>query len=128
MINLKKYFDFSETISGTTYFFRNLLSGIAGFIGGYLIGQGIVDDQYGLISMGLVVVAPAVAFQMSTVYKRIKALFPDNVLEYTITFIALSVLSQFAKDTDFQPLMGLLMIFIGCILIFKNSKIQTHKG
>lgn len=127
-MNLKKYFDFSGTINGTTYFLRNLLSSIAGFMGGYLIGQGIVDDQYGLISMGLVVVAPAVAFQMSTVYKRIKALFPDNVLEYTITFIALSVLSQFAVGTDFQPLTGLLMIIIGCVLIFKNSKVETHKG
>lgn len=127
-MNLKKYFDFSGTINGTTYFLRNLLSGIAGFIGGYLMGQGIVDDQYGLISMGLVIVAPAVAFQMSTVYKRIKALFPDNVLEYTITFIVLSVLSQFAKDTDFQSLTGLLMLIIGCVLIFKNSKIETHNG
>ena len=127
-MNLKKYFDFSGTINGTTYFLRNLLSGIAGFIGGYLMGQGIVDDQYGLISMGLVIVAPAVAFQMSTVYKRIKALFPDNVLEYTITFIVLSVLSQFAVGTDFQPLTGLLMIIIGCVLIFKNSKVETHKG
>lgn len=127
-MNLKKYFDFSGTINGTTYFLRNLLSGIAGFIGGYLMGHGIVDDQYGLISIGLVIVAPAVAFQMSTVYKRIKALFPDNVLEYTITFIVLSVLSQFAKDTDFQPLTGLLMLIIGCVLIFKNSKIETHNG
>ena len=127
-MNLKKYFDFSGTINGTTYFLRNLLSSISGFIGGYLIGQGIIDDQYGLISMGLVVVAPAVAFQISTVYKRIKSLFPDNVLEYTITFIVLSVLSQFAKDTDFQPLTGLLMLIIGCVLIFKNSKIETHNG
>jgi uncharacterized membrane protein YhaH (DUF805 family) len=127
-MNLKKYFDFSGTINGTTYFLRNALSGIIGFIGGYLIGLGIYDEDYGLISLGLVVAAPAIAFQVSTVYKRIKALFPDNVMELTVSFVVVSVLSQFAKGGDFQPLMTLVIFVIACILIFKNSKIETHNG
>jgi uncharacterized membrane protein YhaH (DUF805 family) len=127
-MNLKKYFDFSGTITGTTYFFRNLLSGIVGFIGGYTIGSGITEENYGLLALGLVIVSPAIAFQVSTVYKRIKALFPNNVMEYTITFVVLSVLSQFTKGGEYESLMTLVVLVVGCILIFKNSKIETHNG
>jgi uncharacterized membrane protein YhaH (DUF805 family) len=125
---MKKYFDFSGTISGTTYFFRNLLSGIIGFIGGYVIGTGINTDNYGVMTLGLLIVSPAIAFQLSTVWKRLVALFPNNVKEFFATFLVISVVSQFSQGSEYQPLMGLLVIIIGCILIFKNSKIETHNG
>ena len=125
---MKKYFDFSGTISGTTYFFRNLLSGIIGFIGGVVIGTGINTDNYGVMTLGLLIVSPAIAFQLSTVWKRLVALFPNNVKEFFATFLVISVVSQFSQGSEYQPLMGLLVIIIGCILIFKNSKIETHNG
>lgn len=125
---MKKYFDFSGTISGTTYFFRNLLSGIIGFFGGVVIGTGINTDNYGLMTLGLLIVSPAIAFQLSTVWKRLVALFPNNVKEFFATFLVISVVSQFSQGSEYQPLMGLLVIIIGCILIFKNSKIETHNG
>ena len=125
---MKKYFDFSGTISGTTYFFRNLLSGIIGFIGGVVIGTGVGTDNYGLMTLGLLIVSPAIAFQLSTVWKRLVALFPNNVKEFFITFLVVSVVSQFAKSNEYAPVFSLLMIIIGCILIFKNSKIETHNG
>ena len=127
-MELKKYFDFSGTISGTTYFFRNLLSGILGFIGGYLIGMGVISTNYGLMTLGLLIVAPAIAFQLSTVWKRLVALFPNNVKEFFITFLVLSVVSQFSKESTYQPLMTLVTLIIGLILIFKNSKIENHNG
>ena len=125
---MKKYFDFSGTISGTTYFFRNLLSAIVGFIGGVLIGLGFSVDSYGWMTIGFLITTPAIAFQLSTVWKRLVALFPNNVKEFFATFLVVSVVSQFAKLGEYQGLMGLLMIIIGCILIFKNSKIETHNG
>jgi uncharacterized membrane protein YhaH (DUF805 family) len=125
---MKKYFDFSGTISGTTYFFRNLLSAIVGFFGGTLIGLGFTVDSYGWMTMGFLITTPAIAFQLSTVWKRLVALFPNNVKELFGTFLVVSVVSQFAKLGEYQALMGLVMIIIGCILIFKNSKIETHNG
>ena len=125
---MKKYFDFSGTISGTTYFFRNLLSGIAGFLGGTLVGLGINLDNYGWMALGFLITTPAIAFQLSTVWKRLVALFPNNVKEFFATFLVLSVVSQFAKLGEYQSLMMLVMLIIGCILIFKNSKIETHNG
>ena len=125
---MKKYFDFSGTISGTTYFFRNLLSAIVGFLGGTLVGLGINLDNYGWMTLGFLITTPAITFQLSTVWKRLVALFPNNVKEFFVTFLVLSVVSQFAKLGEYQGLMGLVMIIIGCILIFKNSKIETHNG
>lgn len=127
-MNLKKYFDFSGTISGTTYFFRNLLSSIIGFIGGYMVGLGIPTNNLGLITIGFLIASPAIAFQLSTVWKRLVALFPNNVKEFFITFLVVSVVSQFSQGSTYQPLMGLVILIIGCILIFKNSKIETHNG
>lgn len=127
-MNLKKYFDFSGTINGTTYFLRNVLSGILGFIGGYLIGTGIYEEDYGLMTLGLAITSPAIAYQMSTVYKRMTALFPDNALVYTILFGVISIGSQFISGEDIKPLVSLIMVVLGCILIFKNSKIENHNG
>ena len=127
-MELKKYFDFSGTISGTTYFFRNLLSSILGFIGGYIVGLGVPTNNLGLMTIGFLVVSPAIAFQLSTVWKRLTALFPNNVKEFFVTFLVLSVVSQFSQGSTYQPLMGLVILIIGCILIFKNSKIENHNG
>jgi uncharacterized membrane protein YhaH (DUF805 family) len=129
MKNLKKYFDFSGTISGTTYFFRNLLSSIIGFIGGVVIGTGFAtDNNLGIMTLGFLITTPAIAFQLSTVWKRLVALFPNNVKEFFATFLIVSVVSQFAQSGEYAPLFSLLMIIIGCILIFKNSKIENHNG
>jgi uncharacterized membrane protein YhaH (DUF805 family) len=125
---MKKYFDFSGTINGTTYFFRNLLSGIIGFIGGFIVGSGFPTNNLGLMTLGFLIVTPAIAFQLSTVWKRITALFPNNVKEFFITFLVVSVVSQFSQGSDYQPLMTLVLFIIACILIFKNSKIETHNG
>ena len=127
-MNLKKYFDFSGTINGTTYFLRNLLSGIVGFIGGYFVGIGVYEGEYGLAALGLAIVSPAIAYQMSTVYKRMNALFPENALPYTIIFGVISIGSQFVNGEDIKPLVSLIIVVLGCILIFKNSKIETHNG
>jgi hypothetical protein len=78
--------------------------------------------------MGFLITTPAIAFQLSTVWKRLVALFPNNVKELFGTFLVVSVVSQFAKLGEYQAFMGLIMIIIGCILIFKNSKIENHNG
>jgi uncharacterized membrane protein YhaH (DUF805 family) len=54
MQDLKKYFEFSGTISGSNYLLRNIIAGVGAFIGGFLIGYGIVQST-GLIMLGLLV-------------------------------------------------------------------------
>ncbi len=128
MKNIKKYFQFSGTISGLNYFLRNILSYLAAFIGGYMVGDGLANENAGLTSLGFVIIAPAIAFGFATLYKRVLALFDDNATSYTIGIILIQILSQFMETGPFKTLTGLFMLIFSCILIFQNSKIENHNG
>ena len=128
MEKYKKYFDFSETINGTTYFLRNLLAGLFGFIGGFVAGYGIADTNMGLITLGLVILAPTFWFSFATIYKRVNALFPENASVIAGTFISVQVISNFFKDEPISVFFSLALLIFGLVLIFKNSGIPNHKG
>ena len=124
MNNLKKYFEFNGTISGTNFFLRNLLAGLGGFVGGFLIGLGFgIPDYIGpLLFLGLVILAPLFWFNIATVYKRANALYPDEATAITIGLFVLQFLAQVI------PFVGILSLIAGLILIFKNSNIEQHNG
>ena len=129
MEKIKKYFEFSGTISGGHYFLRTLLSTIMSYIGGFVIGYGIGSNNVGLIAVGLVVVAPAVVFSFATIYKRCKALFGTDATLYTLGLIIAQVSYTFlSKDQSFGPILQLGLFVFGLVLIFKNSNIQNHEG
>lgn len=125
---MKKYFHFSGTINGLNYFLRNILSYLAAFIGGYMVGDGLLNKNTGLTSVGFLIIAPAVAFGFATLYKRMLALFDDDATSYTIGIILIQITSQFMEDGPFKTLAGLFMLIFSCILIFQNSKIENHNG
>jgi uncharacterized membrane protein YhaH (DUF805 family) len=128
MQNIKKYFQFSGTINGLNYFLRNILSYLVAFIGGYMVGDGLLNKNTGLTSVGFLIIAPAVAFGFATLYKRILALFDNNATSYTIGIILIQIISQFMEAGTFKTLSGLFMLIFSCILIFQNSKIENHNG
>jgi uncharacterized membrane protein YhaH (DUF805 family) len=127
MQDLKKYFDFSGTISGSTYLLRNIIASAGAFLGGFLIGYGIVDSV-GLIMLGMLVLAPACWFSLTNIYKRFNALYPRTAKEYTIGLLFLQILSGFGKGETWGDLISLVLIVIACVLIFKNSNIENHEG
>jgi hypothetical protein len=127
MQDLKKYFEFSGTISGSNYLLRNLIAGVAAFIGGFLIGYGIVQST-GLIMLGLLILAPACWLSIANIYKRFNALYPRSANEYTIGLIFLQVLNGFVKGQLWGNLISLVLIVISCVLIFRNSNIDNHEG
>lgn len=127
MQDLKKYFDFSGTISGSTYLLRNIIASVAAFLGGVLIGYGLVEST-GIIMLGLLVLAPAFWLSITNIYKRFNALYPRNANEYTAGLIFLQILSGFGKDQLWGNLISLVLIVIACILIFRNSNITNHEG
>ena len=128
MEKIKKYFEFSGTISGLNYFLRILLSSVFAFIGGFTIGYGLGADNMGLLTLGLVILAPTFWFNFTTIYKRCNALFGEQATVYTISLITLQVLNQFVEKETIGKIGGLVLLIIGCILIFKNSKIDSHNG
>jgi len=127
MQDLKKYFDFSGTISGSTYLLRNIIASVAAFLGGVLIGYGLVQST-GMIMLGLLVLAPAFWLSITSIYKRFNALYPRNANEYTAGLIFLQILSGFGKDQLWGNLISLVLIVIACVLIFRNSNIENHEG
>lgn len=121
---MKKYFEFSGTISGTNYFLRNLIATGIAFIAGFLIGLGISLQEYNgvFVFLGSIIIAPTFWFNATTVYKRANALYPNEATAITIGIFVLQFLSQLV------PLLGIGSLIAGLILIFKNSNIEQHNG
>ena len=122
MENLKKYFEFSGTISGTNYFLRNLLAVFIAFIGGFSLGWGMGSGNTFFTILGLIVLAPALWFNICTIYKRSTALFPEYATAITISMVLLQLLDSVS------PIFTLIGIVIGLTLIFKNSDVEEHNG
>jgi hypothetical protein len=119
---MKKYFEFSNTVSGTNYFLRNLLSTFGAFGGGFLIGWGIGMEQTFFTVLGMILLVPALWLNLCTIYKRSNALFPEYATVITVGMILLQVLGEV------NQLFTLPTIIMGLILLFKNSNIEEHKG
>jgi len=129
MEKVKKYFEFSGTINGLNYFLRNLLTTVMAFFGGYMVGYGLGMQEMGLMTLGLVILAPTFWFNVTTIWKRMNALYGENATLYTVGFFGLNIINQFiSEEVSFKPIMTLLMFIIGLVLIFSNSKIENHEG
>jgi uncharacterized membrane protein YhaH (DUF805 family) len=122
MENLKKYFEFSGTISGTNYFLRNLFAVFVAFIGGFSLGWGIGSETMFFTILGLIILAPALWFNICTVYKRASALFPEYAALITGALVLLQLLDSISV------IFSLIALVIGLTLIFKNSGIEEHNG
>jgi urea transporter len=124
-----KFFNFKDTINGTTYFLRNLLASAIAYVGGFTLGWGLLHKNYGLFSLGAVIVAIALAFQYSALFKRMKSLFPENTVVYTVVVALLQLVAQMVKPYEYLNItVTISLVMIGLILIFKNSGIEKHEG
>ena len=93
MENLKKWFNFSDTVSGTTFLVRWLIAFGVQFLGGYIIGNAIVNDMnMGGLTVGLIIASAGIALQFSTLLKRSRAIFP-NVKSAFVFYFAYLVFS-----------------------------------
>lgn len=122
MNNLKKYFEFNGTINGTNYFLRNLLAVFVAFIGGFSLGFGIGTEIVFLTILGLIILAPALWFNICTIYKRASALFPEYAALITGSVVLLQLLDSISV------VFSIIALVLGLILIFKNSNIEEHNG
>jgi uncharacterized membrane protein YhaH (DUF805 family) len=127
MDKIKKYFQFSGTINGSNYILRNILSAFVAYIGGFTIGWGLGKGDTSLISLGILIVVPAVVFGFATLYKRMLALFDKDATSYTIGIVLIQMLQIFSQD-PIKPIVSLVIFIFSLVLIFKNSNIQKHEG
>jgi uncharacterized membrane protein YhaH (DUF805 family) len=128
MEELRKYFEFSGTISDTQYFLRNLVSSIAAFTVGGVIGVGIVLNSIVVILLGILLLLPVFWFAVANIYKRIKAFYPNQAIAFTNVLFLLQLISPFGKGETWGVLLNILLLVIGLLLIFGNSKAEEHNG
>jgi len=127
MSNLKKFFSFSETISGTTYFLRNLLVSVLAYMIGFGMGIAMVRDDINLMIIFAVLFVPTYWFSMITIYKRFNALYPDKAGVFTVGLLSFQLLTQTISE-PYNVVGTVLLAIVTFILIFINSGIDNHKG
>jgi uncharacterized membrane protein YhaH (DUF805 family) len=125
---LRKYFEFSGTISGTQYILRNLVSSIAAFTAGGVIGLGIFLNSLVVILLGMLLLLPVLWFATANIYKRIKAFFPTQAIALTTGLSLLQLISPFGKGETWGVLLNLVLLIIVILLIFCNSNTKEHNG
>jgi len=127
MKKIKKYFEFSGTISGLNYFLRNIIATIGTLIGGYSVGYGLASQQAGIAVIGILVIAPSIWLSFVNIYKRSLAVFPKDASLITIGVVVGQVLVEFTQDS-IGSMLNLSLIIMSLILTFKNSNIENHEG
>lgn len=120
---MKKYFEFSGTISGTNLLLRNLLSSVIA-----VVCLSLTNTSSFLGILALLIILPTIWFSVATAYKRISALYPSKVNEYTLGLILLQILNSSLKGSNLHYLTSILLFIFTCVLIFKDSNIQNHNG
>ena len=93
MENLKKWFNFSDTISGVKFLVRWLVAYGIQFLGGYMLGTGFVKSMEGLVLTGLIVASVGIVIQFSSLMKRSRAILPAVREHYAfyISYICISI-------------------------------------
>ena len=129
MENLKKYFQFSGTINGLNYFLRNLILYFLSYGIGYGIGMSMVNNDVGMIMVFVGLFTPVMWVQLTTIYKRMSALFPKDAPLYTAGLITMQfVMSAMDVNNIYRSGLTLLLLIVAGVLIFKNSGIENHEG
>lgn len=133
MENLKKWFNFSDTISGTAFLVRWLIAFAVQFAGGYILGLAIANNMnMGGLSLGLIIASAGIALQFSSLLKRSKAIFESakGAFAFYFAYLVVSITKGFIEGID-PVLDGFVVITILAMFayaIFKNSGIPEHEG
>ena len=129
MNKIKKYFEFTNTINGTSYFLRTLLAGFLATLSGGLLGFSIANRELPMITMSILVIVPIIWFSFTTIYKRMNALHPKYATVMTVGLLALQVSSSFFHNEE--PTLSFIkfgLVGILLYLVFSNSNIENHEG
>lgn len=126
MENLKKWFSFSDTVSGTTFLVRWLIAFAVQFVGGYILGLSIVNNMnMGGLTAGLIIASVGIALQFSTLLKRSRAIFNSVKAAFVFYFayLVLSITKGFVEGIDLvmDVSIGLAILAMFGYAIFKNS-------
>ena len=132
MENLKKWFNFGDTLDGKNFLIRWVIASLIQFPGGYLTGLGLTSGNNGYTALGLIIATVGIVLQFSTLLKRSRALFSTatNAFLFYVAYVFVSIFQGFAQNMGQEVLVAtnLVMVFMFGYAIFKNSGIAEHEG
>jgi hypothetical protein len=124
---IKKFFQFTDTISGTTYFLRNLLVSLLAYMAGIGMGIAMLNDNVQILLVSVVAFAFVYWFSMTTIYKRINSFYPKQSNVLTMVMLSLQLMAQIVPP-PYQYIIVIVLVIAAIFLIFSNSNIENHKG
>jgi len=144
---MKKFFQFSESINGTTYFLRCLFSIVLSipFFIILMLFLGISTSEYvealkntftpfWVISI-IISLIPAIWFGIATYYKRVAALFVESKDKIFAGLIAFEILADYivfeygwGSESIIGSFFALATLLIFVYMVFQNSGIEEHEG
>jgi len=124
---IKKFFQFSDSISGTTYFLRNFLVGFLAYITGMGMGIALIQDSISILLVSSVVFVFVYWLGMTTVYKRFNALTPKSANINTVGLLSVQFFTTLTPE-PYSYIPTILLVIVAIFLIFSNSNIENHKG
>jgi uncharacterized membrane protein YhaH (DUF805 family) len=127
MNHIKKYFQFTDTISGTTYFLRNLIVSIFSFLAGTGMGVAMIQNNIPIMLVSVVFFVFVYWFSMTTIYKRFNALTPKNASVYTVGLLSIQLFSQITP-IPYRYALTIVLVVVAIFLILSNSNLENHKG
>ena len=123
---IKKYFQFSGTISGTTFLLRNILNFILSFCTVVLIAYSVSISSIPFMLFGLVSLVIVIWFSLSTLFKRINALYTFDSALYTAGFFSLECVNAAMEYSIIKMITSFVLLVGWLFLIIKDSDIETH--
>ena len=125
---MKKLFKFNDTISGSTFIIRHVISIILIAITAFFMGAGIGVENNASVIIFAFLMSLSIYFNFVTIYKRINALFPERLKELMIFIILGNLSILLLEGSPIVILLNLIFVIFNLILTFKNSNITEHKG
>lgn len=126
--NMKKYLQLSGTISGSVFLGRYFLSSILAYLTGFGLGYFMKVENYGLVVVFAILMSLAIYFNLVSIFKRVKALFPNHLMEIMIFAVIGNLLGAFSHQTAIVGIVNLSFLILNLTLIFKNSDVEKHEG
>ena len=124
---IKKFFQFTDSISGTTYFLRNLLVSVLAYMAGVGMGIAMIKDNIEILLVSVVAFVFVYWFSMTTIYKRINAFYPKQSNVLTTAMLSLQLMGQIVPP-PFQYIIVIVLVIAAIFLILSNSNIEKHNG
>lgn len=95
---------------------------------GFGLGYYMKLENYGLVVVFAILMSLAIYFNLVSIFKRVKALFPNHLMEIIIFAVIGNLTAAFVQQPAIVGIVNLAFLILNITLIFKNSDVEKHEG